>query len=202
MLPNPKWLDALTLPLKVNVAVALAATLLLILDLVGFLNFSPLGVYTRPVLIILAIVFGCISVVGLIDYLLAPMREKQRQKKISTRRAIRRQEQEEQRNAQREAIIARLDHLSDREISFVANALRNDSPTFYTYVHSPAVTMLQGKGLVWTPGGQHHRDHYPFSFNDFVWVVLLERKDEFITKDEEHKRAEAARREADQRRHF
>jgi hypothetical protein len=60
--------------------------------------------------------------------------------------------------------------------------------------------MFLGKGLVWTPGGTHHQDYYPFSFHDFVWAVLLERKDEFLAKEEKHKRAEAAEREAQQRR--
>jgi hypothetical protein len=35
-----------------------------------------------------------------------------------------------------------------------------------------------------------------------VWERLVERKDEFIAKDEKHKRAEAAEKEAKLRRHF
>jgi hypothetical protein len=57
-----------------------------------------------------------------------------------------------------------------------------------------------GKGLVWTPGGQHHQDHYPFSFYDFVWEKLLERKEEFIAKDEAYKRAEEAEKLAQRKR--
>ncbi len=38
-----------------------------------------------------------------------------------------------------------------------------------------------------------------FSFHDFAWRMLLERKDEFIAKDEEHKRAEEERKRAEHR---
>jgi hypothetical protein len=196
MLPDPKWLDALKLPLKVTIAVALAASVLFALDWKGVLDLGPIGAFTRPVLIITAVVFWILTIVGVIDYSLAPVRERRRQDILSTRRAVRRKEQEEQWVAQRAAVLARLDHLSAEEIRYVADSLRRGSPTFYTYVHSPPVTMLGGKGLIWTPGGQHHYQHYPFSFHDFVWEVLLERKDEFLAKDEEHKRAETAEKEA------
>lgn len=64
--------------------------------------------------------------------------------------------------------------------------------SFYTYVYSPPASNLQGKGLVWTPGGTHNQDHYPFSFYDFVWEALTPRKDEFIAKDDTNKRAKEA----------
>lgn len=40
---------------------------------------------------------------------------------------------------------------------------------------------------------------YPFSFHDFVWEALLERKDEFVAKDVGHKRAEEERKKAESR---
>jgi hypothetical protein len=52
--------------------------------------------------------------------------------------------QEEQRDAQRVAVLAHLDHLSAEEIRYIADSLRKESPTFYTYVHSPPVAMLGG----------------------------------------------------------
>lgn len=39
-----------------------------------------------------------------------------------------------------------------------------------------------GKGLLYTPGGSHHREHYPFTIDDFAWEELLKRKDEFLEK--------------------
>lgn len=196
MIPDPKWLEVLKLPLKVTVAVALAASVLLVLDVRGILDFGPLGPYTRTVLIIIAVVFWILTIVGVTNDLLAPVREKRRQAILSTRRAVRRKEGEEQRDTRRKAVLARLDYLSEEEIRYVADNLEKGTPTFYTYVHSPPVSMMMSKGLVWTPGGQHHQDYYPFSFHDFVWEALLSRKDEFIAKDAEHKRAKEAREKA------
>lgn len=199
MIPDPKWLDALKLPPKVTIAVALAASVLFGLDWAGALELGSLSTFTRPILLIIAVVFWILTIVGLIDYLLAPFREKRRQHTLSTRRAVRRKEQEEQRDAQRAVVLAHLDHLSPEEMRYIADSLRKGSPTFYTDVHSSPVAMLCGKGLVWTSGGTHHRGYYPFSFHDFVWAVLLDRKDEFLAKEEEHKRTKAAEEEAKRR---
>jgi hypothetical protein len=48
------------------------------------------------------------------------------------------------------------------------------------------------KGLVVSPGGRHHQDHYPYMIADFAWERLLARKEEFIAKDDENRRREAA----------
>jgi hypothetical protein len=56
--------------------------------------------------------------------------------------------------------------------------------------------------LVWTTGGTHHQDHYPFSFHDFVWKVLLERKDEFLAKEAQHRKAEEGRKKAERQRRY
>jgi hypothetical protein len=200
MILDPKWLDALKLPLKATIGIALSSGLLLYLDLRHLLDLGPLGAFTRPILIILSVVFTVLSVVGILDQLLLPLREKRQQSVLAARRAIRRKEEEEQIAAEREQVIARLDHLSKEEIRYVAGCLRNGSPSFYTYVFSPPVSMLQGKQLVWTPGGQHHQDHYPFSFHDSVWKELLARKEEFIAKDDEHKRAEETAKQAERQR--
>lgn len=191
--PDPKWLDVFKLPLRTTIAVALANDALLALVLTRILDLGPLGAVALPVLIIVAVVFTAMAIVGSVYALLAPFREKHKQSALEQRRAIRRKEQDERREQAQEAAIAQLDHLSKEEIAVVAKALRGGSPSFYTYVYSPPVSMLQGKRLVWTPGGSHHQDHYPFSFHDFVWKVLLERKDEFIAKETEHKRAEEER---------
>lgn len=197
--PDPKWLEVFKLPLRTTVAVALAIDVLLALVLTHILDLGPLGPFALPVLIILAVVSTAMAVVGVVHALLAPFREKRRHSALLQRRAIRRKEEEERRAQMQETALAQLDYLSKEEIAVVANALRNGSPTFYTYVYSPPVSVLQGKRLVWTPGGAHHQDHYPFSFHDFAWRMLLERKDEFIAKDEEHKRAEEERKRAERR---
>ncbi|SED42283.1 hypothetical protein SAMN05444161_3172 [Rhizobiales bacterium GAS191] len=185
---DPKWLDALKLPLKVTIAVALASIALLTLDLKGILDLGPFATYAKPILIVLSVVFSILTLVGVVDELLAPRREKRRQTLLAGRRAVRRREEQEQRAESRERVreqvLARLDHLSKEELRYVADCLRKGSPSFYTYIYSPPVSILVAKGLVWSPGGQHHQDHYPFSFTDYVWETLVERKAEFIAKDE------------------
>lgn len=200
--PDPKWLDVLKLPLTATSGVALATTILLALVWKDIFDFDPLGAYARLVLVVTAVVSWSFVFVGVIDYLFAPVRERRRQGVLSTRRAVRRTEQEDQRETQRTAVLARLDHLSTKEMHYVVEALREGSPTFFTYGRSPAVATLLGKGLVWTPGGTHHEDYYPFSFHDFVWEALREREDEFVAKDEERQRAEAAEKLAQQRRRY
>ncbi|KVC52569.1 hypothetical protein WS58_03380 [Burkholderia pseudomultivorans] len=148
----------------------------------------------------MTVVFTAMAIVGSVHTLFAPFREKHKQSALEQRRAIRRKEQDERREEAQEAAIGRLDYLSREEIAVVVKALSNGSPTFYTYVFSPPVSMLQGKGLVWTTGGTHHQDHYPFSFHDFVWKVLLERKDEFMAKEAQHRKAEEERKKAERQR--
>lgn len=200
MLPDPKWLDALKLPLRVTLAVALAATALFLLSFYRVLDLGPLQTVTRSILIIVAVLAWALSVVSLAELLFAPIREKHRRSLLAERRALRRQEEDEARAQNEATVLKRLDHLSAEEIRYAADCLRRGTPSFYTYCFSPPVSMLQGKLLVWSPGGQHHQDHYPFSFQDFVWRAMLTRKDEFIAKDEEHKRAEEAAKKAERRR--
>lgn len=198
-IPDPKWLDVFKLPLKATIAAAMASSTLIGLVLTKILDLGALGPFALPILMILAVLSTTLVVVGTVHALFAPLREKRRRSALQIRRAVRCSEKEVQRSQAQATVLARLDHLSREEIAVVAKALRNGSPTFYTYVYSPSVGILQGKGLVWTTGGTHHQDHYPFSFHDYVWQALAERKDEFIEKDEEHKRAEEARKRAERR---
>ena len=65
---DARWLDALKLPLKTTIPVALAASLLLALDWWGALDLGWLTAYTRPVLIIIFVVYWTLAVVGVADY--------------------------------------------------------------------------------------------------------------------------------------
>jgi hypothetical protein len=199
VVPDPKWLEVFKLPLRTASAVAIATDALLALVLTHILDLGPLGPIALPILISLAVVSTALAVVGSVHALFAPFREKRRQSALLLRRAVRRKEEDERRAQVQETALAQLDHLSKEEIAVVAKALRDGSPSFYTYVYSPPVSVLQGKGLVWTPGGTHHQDHYPFSFHDFAWHVLVKRKDEFIAKHAELKRVEEERKKAERR---
>jgi len=200
MILDPKWLDALKLPLKAAFAGALAASVLWWLQKAGHLDLGPLGPFASPVLIIAAVVLWVQTIVALVDFLSKPLREKQKLAMLSARREQKRKERTEEAEAEEQAILAHLDHLSAYEICVVAEALQAASPTFYTYVNSPPVTMLQGKGLAWTPGGTHHMDHYPFTFRAFVWDALLARREEFLEKHAANERAEEERKQAERRR--
>jgi len=103
--------------------------------------------------------------------------------KSKARRKLKEKEQKEKRAEFEKIVLARIDHLDPRELRYLADCLRNNSQSFYTYVHSPYASTLGSKGLIAIPGGTHHQDHYPFIVNDFVWKALLERKDEIPNKD-------------------
>ena len=196
---DPKWLEALKLPLKVMLGIALSSGALLLMNY-SIQDLDVFGTIMLPSVIVVWIVSSVFSLVGIVDLSLAPIREKQKQSLLTARRAVRRKEEEERRAEAEMQALARLDHLSKEEIHYVANCLRKSTPSFYTYVFSPAVSILRSKGLVLTPEGTHNEDRYPFSFYDFVWKALLARKDEFIAKDEEHQRADEAAKKAGRRR--
>jgi hypothetical protein len=119
---------------------------------------------------------------------------------LSKRRQIRREETERVRAEFESRALARLDFLSGEEIGYVAASLRKNQQSFTAWVHSPHVSNLMAKELVGSPGGTHHQDHYPYYFFDFAWAALLQRRDEFIAKDDEHKRREAAKKRAETQR--
>ncbi|MBA4174029.1 MAG: hypothetical protein C0511_15565 [Hyphomicrobium sp.] len=144
--------------------------------------------------------FWCFVLVLTSNELLKPIYEKRKISALETRRAVRRKEKEAEQVDQRARIVEQLDHLSAEEITYVADCLRKGTPSFYTYVRHGPVTLLCGKRLAWTPGGEHHQDHYPFAFHDHVWKAMLARKDELIAKDDEFKRQAAAEKAAQLRR--
>lgn len=199
IMPDAKWLEFLKLPPSVTFAVALAASALFAFDVWGLFYLGELGKYTRPLLIVIAVVSSVLTIVRWGEYFLTPLRERRRQQVLTARRAVRQKEKNEEQLAHREKVLAQVDHLSVEEMRYVADSLRKGTPTFYTYVHSPAVTMLLGKGLAWTPGGTHHQDYYPFNFYDYVWNVFLIRKDELLKKEAALLQAERAQKEAARR---
>lgn len=199
MIPDPKWLEALNLPLKVTIAVALAAGVLLGFDLKGWLDLGVIAPISRTILIIVTVIFTVLALVGIVDFFMSPFHEKRKQSALAARRGKRRAEENDARAENEAKVLARLDHLSRQEMRYVAACLENNTPTFYTYVHSPPVGVLLGKQLIWTNGAQHHQDHYPFSFHDFVWRTLIERKDEFLSKEAAFKEAEEAEKKARER---
>lgn len=191
MFPDAKWLDALKLPIKAKIAIALACGALFYLFKVKALILGPLDGYITPGLPIALVLFAVLVAVDGFEWLAKPLAQRRRTSLMAARRAVRAKEREDEQDAARLMILQRLNHLSREEIRYVTDSLEKNTPTFYTYVYAGPVGVLQAKGLIWSTGGTHNQDHYPFSFHDFVWQELLGRRDEFIAKESVFKEAEA-----------
>lgn len=194
---DSKWLDIFKLPLKAAVAGAFAASILWWLQASGHLDLGAVGPVAHPLSVVFAVVLWVVIIVRIVDFLTLSVQEKRKLSALSARRKQRQMEREEAADVEKRVLLGRLDHLSAYELQIVAGSLRDGSPTFYTWVASPPVSALMGKGLVWTSGGNLPNDHYPFTFHDFVWEALLKRKEEFIAKHEEYERREADREKAE-----
>lgn len=194
MFSDAKWLvDLFKLPTKPKVAILLAAAALYFLFKTPAISFGELDPIIANGLLVLLVVSGALVVVDGFTWLGSPLANRRHGTLLAARRAARRQEALQQRNEQQATTLARLDHLSGWELDLVADALNGNSPTFYTWAHSPPAGTLLGKGLTWTTNGQHPQDHYPFTFHDFVWDELVRRRDEFLAKEKAFKDAEEAR---------
>ena len=71
---------------------------------------------------------------------------------------MRKAEEDEQIEIQKQKVLGRIEHLSKDELNYLADCLRENSQSFTTYVHSPSASTLGSKGLIYTPGGTHHQD--------------------------------------------
>jgi hypothetical protein len=195
MMPDPRWLDALKLPAKVIAGLFLFSLLLLAFDYFAFVSLADLGGLARPIVIIAALLCGSLSLAAVGGVVYDAFMQRRRTTLLAARREIRREEAKRARAEFEARVVARLEYLSAEEIRYVAKALRKNEQSFTAWAESPHVANLVAKGLVTTPGGTHHGDHYPFYFVDFAWAALLARRDEFIAKDDEHRRREEAEKE-------
>ena len=135
-------------------------------------------------------VAGALSLTAIVSYLIDLIGAEKKRTLLQQRRDIRKQENEEQLNENKQKVINRISHLSKEELCYLADCLREKSQSFTTYVHSPYASTLGSKGLIYTPGGTHNQDYYPFVINDFVWNHLLENREKIIAQDDENKRIE------------
>lgn len=180
---DAKWLDALKLPLKATIAVALASGILLACDLKGWMDLGPLGSFVRPILFVAVVVSAVLSAVNAVDLALAPRRERRHVTLLTARRAVRKREQHDASRECQARAIAWLDSLSRQELHIVVQCLRGKSPTFYSHLQDPAMQTLRSKGLGWTPAGNYNLRQVPFIFHDFAWMAIQGRRDEFLAKD-------------------
>jgi hypothetical protein len=192
MIPDANWISALKLPTKVMLGLLIASVALLVLDSKSVINLAEFGALAKPGLVILAVASAALSITGIGAFFVEQWIAGKKHSLMASRREIRDQERREARQQGEAVALARIDHLSPKELRYLADCLKEGSQSFYTYVHSPPVTTLMGKGLVYTPGGTHHQDHYPYTIADFAWKVILERKEEILEKDAENRKREEA----------
>jgi membrane protein implicated in regulation of membrane protease activity len=192
MMPDPRWLDALKLPQKVIAGLLLFCLLLLVFNFFSIVSLAAISALALPIVIILTLLFGSLSLAAIGAVIYDVFMQRHKKTLLARRREIRREEAQQELAQRQATALARLDYLSKEEIRYVANCLRKNEQSFLAWFHSPHVSNLMAKELVSTPGGTHNQDYYPFFFCDFAWATLLQRKDEFIAKDDEHKRLEAA----------
>lgn len=160
------------------------------LDKTEILVLSTFGSLAKPATVLLCVVSGALSFTSIVAFLINIVGAGRKRSLLQQRRDLRKAEEEEAISKNKQKVLDRIQHLSKDELKYLANCLRENSQSFTTYVHSPSASTLGSKGLIYTPGGTHHQDYYPFVVNDFVWQYLLENREDIIAKDDENKRLE------------
>ena len=187
---DSNWINALKLPTKGLAGLFIASVVLLIFDKAGILGLSIFGGLAKPATILICVISGALSFTSITSFFIELFNSSRKRTLLQQRRELRKIEEQEEINAKKQRAIERISHLSKDELHYLADCLRENSQSFTTYVHSPPASTLMSKGLIYTPGGTHHQDYYPFVINDFVWQHLLENRDQVIAKDDENKRIE------------
>ena len=188
--PDARWLDALKLPLRVMIGVVIACFALFWLDNGKYIDLSLFGSLTKPSIVVLAIVSCALAVSGIGAIIHDIVSANHKHGALAARRGAREKEAKVRADVARAAALDRLNYLSPDELRYLADCLRKGNQSFTTWVHSSFASTLAAKDLIYTPGGTHHQDHYPFTIKDFAWKELLLRKDEFIARDNENKKRE------------
>lgn len=188
------WIKALELPAKITGGVFIACGLIWYLDGNDTIKLEGIGPWLRPVIMIIWIVsgslFGMSIVVDIwkagVDYL----QKRSDKKEKANEKAAEIQAME----ARREATVAHLDCLSEKENFEAAKALKGNSPSFESWAYSTGAGQLKAKGLIYSPQGTYHDDNFPFTFYDFVWDALQERRESILKREAEYELARKRRR--------
>ena len=170
--PDPKWLDALKLPLRVMIGVTLAAAGLLWLDYQKIIDLAVFGSLTKPAVIILGIVAGALCISGIGAFIYDLLAGKRKVKVLTLRRELRKKEEEEEEEEEEEQIeknkatdLERLDYLSEEELHYLADCLRKKSQSFTAWVHSSGTATLQSKRII-TRKISHGRNYCGVKLNE------------------------------------
>jgi len=180
-----KFLSSLALPARVSGGIFAALLLILVFNSQGWVRLVEIVAWAPVAVIVGATLFGCLFGASLIDNAIKFTIRLRKRSALVERQEKRQKEKDAAQNELYAEALARLDHLSDRQIQFVADALRAGSPSFLTYMDDPDISILMSFQLVTSPGGSHNQAHYPFFFNDIAWAEILKRKEEFLQKADE-----------------
>ena len=177
------WIKALELPEKITGGLFVACAVIWFLDGTETLNLDDVASWLRPVILIIWVGSGCLFVASLVGNAWAAgaayLKRRAESKSTAAKEAAEVKAKDEHRNA----IIARLDHLSEKENYEAAKALKEGSPSFESWEHSTGAGQLKGKDLIYSPQGTYHQDHFPFTFFDFAWKALQERREAILKKE-------------------
>ena len=188
--PDSGWLRALKLLSQVVFGLFLASATLLTIDYYEIIQLDQIHALATTTLIQILVIFGSISIAFAASFFTQGHLRRKKRSTLEQRRENCDDEVKKHQRAREEVALRRLDYLSKEEIHYISDCLRKNSQSFQASTHSSFISNMTAKRLIFTPGGAHHRDHYPYSFFDFVWEEILRRKDEFIEKDDAHKEAD------------
>jgi hypothetical protein len=200
----PDWLSNLIsapkLPGRIIAGLFLACLVALALNGLGVIQLAGISASALPLIILGAVLFGALSLAALGGLFYDRWYERHKTTLLAARREIRRNEEKRERAEFEAKALARLDYLSPLELRLVANCLRNNEQSFTASVYSPHVKNLITRGLVMSPSGTHHDEHWPFMIEDFAWKYLLAHKVKFMGRDYENRRRDAAEEKAQRER--
>lgn len=187
---DANWLNALKLPTKALTGLFIASIILLIFDKTKILDLSVFGSLIKPSVILICTVSGALSFTAISATLIEIFSAHRKRTLLEQRRELRKNEQKEAENERKQKVLDRIQYLSKDELCYLADCLREKKQSFTTFVHCPTASMLMSKSIIYTPGGTHHQDYYPFVIYDFVWEYLLENKEQILVLDNKNKEAE------------
>jgi len=181
------WIKALELPAKITGGVFVACGAVLLLDRSEALNLNDIASWVRPLVVVLWIASGCLFGASLLadawSYGVAFWKKRAEER-----------EAEEKKAAAIKTRVTHLDQLSEKETYEAAKALKGNSPSFESWAHSTGAGQLMAKGLIYSPQGTYNQDHFPFTFHDFAWEALQERREAILAKEAEYEAARKRRR--------
>jgi hypothetical protein len=146
--------------------------------------------YGWTIVLVAALLFLCLSVTAAGGEAYGAWKRHRADKKARARQQAKRDERQLAREKYKEAVLKRLDCLSQKEHRVLADQLRKNERSFEGWAYSSTASNLMAAGLVGSPGGTAHQDYYPYFVVDFVWDALLARRNEFLAKDDENLRRE------------